>query len=118
MATTTQATLLVETAWLENCVEGPGGVGWSWLYNSLEGGCGDVGGQPLLLASSLLSSRTIGSGLKLHQGRFKLDTNSTLFYVLFERVVRCWNGLPMLVVELASLEAFKNCSDTVLRDMV
>ena len=77
-----------------------------------------VGGQPLLLASSLLSNRTRGSGLKLHQGRFKLDTNSTLFYVLFERVVRCWNGLPMLVVELASLEAFKNCSDTVLRDMV
>ena len=115
MATTTQATLLVETAWLENCVEGPGGVGWSWLYNSLEGGCGDVGGQPLLPASSLLSSRTTGSGLKLHQGRFKLDTNSTLFS---ERVVRCWNGLPMLVVELASLEAFKNCSDTVLRDMV
>ena len=79
VATTTQATLLVETAWLENCVEGPGGVGWSWLYNSSEGGCGDVGGQPLLPASSLLSSRTTGSGLKLHQGRFKLDINSTLF---------------------------------------
>ncbi|KGL74269.1 hypothetical protein N309_15185, partial [Tinamus guttatus] len=55
------------------------------------------------------------NGLKLHQGRFKLDIRKN-FYT--KRVVKLWNRLPKEMVESLSLSVFEKRVDEALRDMV
>ncbi|KFO64075.1 hypothetical protein N302_15537, partial [Corvus brachyrhynchos] len=55
------------------------------------------------------------NGLKLCQGRFRLDIRKRFFT---QRVVGHWNRLPMEVVTAPSLTEFKKCLGNTLGHMV
>ena len=61
------------------------------------------------------NSRTSGNGLKLKEGRFRLDVRGKFFTM---RVVRRWNRLPKEVVDAPSLEVFKARLDGALGNLV
>jgi len=63
----------------------------------------------------MIFDRTRGNGLKLCQGRFRLDIGKNIFP---EKAVRHQTRLPRAVGESPPLEGFRKRVDVALGDMV
>lgn len=61
---------------------------------------------------SLVTSRTQGNGMKLHQRRFRLDSRKCC---LMERVAGYWSRPSREVVGALNLSEFKDCLNDALR---
>ena len=57
----------------------------------------------VFLFSRGTSARTRGNGLRLHEGRLRLDVKKNFSQWVFSR----WSGLPGEVIEFLSLQVFK-----------
>lgn len=60
------------------------------------------------------SDRTRRNGLKLQQGRFRLDIRKNFF---LKRLVKYWNRQPRELFQAPSSERFKRHFEVALRDM-
>ena len=61
------------------------------------------------------SDRARGNGMKLHQGKFRLDIRKRFFT---EKEIGHWNRLPREVVTAPSLSEFKERLDDALSHMI
>jgi len=69
----------------------------------------------VLVSSQVTRNRARRNGLKLHQGRFRLDIRKNFFT---ERVVKHWNRLPREVADSPLLKVFKKLLDVAHWDTV
>ena len=81
------------------------------VYSFLTRGSGEADD----LFSVITSDRTHGNGVKLRQGKFRLDIRKRFFT---ERVVAHWTRLPSEVITAPSLSEFKKQLDCALSHMV
>jgi len=79
-------------------------------FQDLQGASKQEGRQ---LLESADNSRTRGNGVKLKEGRLRLDVRGKLFAM---RVGRCWNSCPeRLWMPRPSLEVLEGCNEVTLQ---